>query len=65
MATTVEGGREQALEDPTGTAPDPEGRTVRQFAYYPGCIAEFSSKELDKTTKAALYDFLPGYCGWE
>jgi succinate dehydrogenase / fumarate reductase, cytochrome b subunit len=23
-----------------------------QFAYYPGCIAEFSSKELDKTTKA-------------
>ena len=23
-----------------------------QFAYYPGCIAEFSSKELDATTKA-------------
>ena len=36
MATTVEGGRDQALEDPTGIAPDPEGRTVRQFAYYPG-----------------------------
>ena len=25
---------------------------MRQFAYYPGCIAEFSSKELDATTKA-------------
>jgi len=24
---------------------------VRRFAYYPGCIAEFSSKELDATTK--------------
>jgi succinate dehydrogenase / fumarate reductase cytochrome b subunit len=24
----------------------------RQFAYYPGCIAEFSSKELNTTTKA-------------
>ena len=24
---------------------------ARQFAYYPGCIAEFSSKELDATTK--------------
>ena len=23
-----------------------------RFAYYPGCIAEFSSKELDATTKA-------------
>jgi succinate dehydrogenase / fumarate reductase, cytochrome b subunit len=26
--------------------------SVRKFAYYPGCIAEFSSKELDATTKA-------------
>ena len=25
---------------------------ARQFAYYPGCVAEFSSKELNKTTKA-------------
>jgi succinate dehydrogenase / fumarate reductase, cytochrome b subunit len=25
---------------------------VRQFAYYPGCIAEFSSKELNATTQA-------------
>jgi succinate dehydrogenase / fumarate reductase cytochrome b subunit len=25
---------------------------ARQFAYYPGCIAEFSSKELNTTTKA-------------
>jgi succinate dehydrogenase cytochrome b subunit len=25
---------------------------VRQFAYYPGCVAEFSSKELNATTKA-------------
>lgn len=25
---------------------------VRQFAYYPGCIAEFSSKELNTTTQA-------------
>ena len=24
----------------------------RQFAYYPGCVAEFSSKELNATTKA-------------
>ena len=24
---------------------------MRRFAYYPGCIAEFSSKELDATTK--------------
>ena len=24
---------------------------MRRFAYYPGCIAEFSSKELDETTK--------------
>ena len=24
---------------------------MRRFAYYPGCIAEFSSKELDSTTK--------------
>ena len=24
----------------------------RQFAYYPGCVAEFSSKELNSTTKA-------------
>ncbi len=24
----------------------------RKFAYYPGCVAEFSSKELDATTKA-------------
>jgi succinate dehydrogenase / fumarate reductase cytochrome b subunit len=50
MSSAVE--NEQALEDPTGLAPDPQGRGVRQFAYYPGCIAEFSSKELDKTTKA-------------
>jgi succinate dehydrogenase / fumarate reductase cytochrome b subunit len=25
---------------------------ARQFAYYPGCVAEFSSKELNATTKA-------------
>ena len=25
---------------------------MRQFAYYPGCVAEFSSKELNDTTKA-------------
>lgn len=25
---------------------------ARQFAYYPGCVAEFSSKELNSTTKA-------------
>jgi succinate dehydrogenase / fumarate reductase cytochrome b subunit len=25
---------------------------ARKFAYYPGCVAEFSSKELDATTKA-------------
>ncbi len=25
---------------------------MRQFAYYPGCVAEFSSKELNATTKA-------------
>ena len=25
---------------------------VRRFAYYPGCVAEFSSKELNVTTKA-------------
>jgi succinate dehydrogenase / fumarate reductase cytochrome b subunit len=25
---------------------------VRKFAYYPGCVAEFSSKELNATTKA-------------
>ena len=25
---------------------------ARTFAYYPGCVAEFSSKELDSTTKA-------------
>ena len=25
---------------------------ARQFAYYPGCIAEFSSKELNVTTQA-------------
>ena len=66
MATTVEGS--QALEDPTGTAPDPGGRRVRQFAYYPGCIAEFSSKELDKTTQALApmldIELLPLPGGW-
>ena len=25
---------------------------ARRFAYYPGCVAEFSSKELNSTTKA-------------
>ena len=43
MATTA-----PALTDPTGETP--EGGVTR-FAYYPGCIAEFSSKELDATTK--------------
>ena len=37
-----------------GQVPDEERQgdhLVPQFAYYPGCIAEFSSKELDATTK--------------
>jgi succinate dehydrogenase / fumarate reductase, cytochrome b subunit len=41
----------QELQDPTGVHPDPEGRALRRFAYYPGCVAEFSSKELNRTTK--------------
>ena len=47
-ATVVEN---QALEDPTGLAPDPQARRA-PVRYYLGCIAEFSSKELDKTTQA-------------
>ena len=49
-ATAVENG--QALEDPTGLAPD-QGRGVRQFAYYLASASPSSARsELDKTTQA-------------
>jgi succinate dehydrogenase / fumarate reductase, cytochrome b subunit len=52
MATQVEGAPGIQLEEVPETLEDPTGEGTRRFAYYPGCVAEFSSKELNRTTQA-------------
>jgi succinate dehydrogenase / fumarate reductase cytochrome b subunit len=42
----------EATNGPTDRAAETGGQPLKKWAYYPGCVAEFSSKELDATTKA-------------